>query len=44
MKVMPALIATVRDLFELYPSAKFLISATIRNEETLNCFLKACGQ
>ncbi|MDI1490112.1 MAG: hypothetical protein OHK93_001312 [Ramalina farinacea] len=42
MKVMPALIATVRDLFELYPSAKFLISATIRNEETLNCFLKAC--
>ncbi len=40
---MPALIATIRDLFELYPGIKFLISATVRNEETIVGFLRACG-
>ena len=42
-KSMPALIATIRDLFELYPKLKVLISAAVRNEETLKCFLEACG-
>ena len=42
-KSMSALIATIRELFELYPKLKVLISAAVRNEETLNCFLEACG-
>lgn len=40
---MPALIATIRDLFELYNGTRVLISATVRNEETLARFLRACG-
>ena len=39
----PPLVATMRDLFELYPKAEILISATVRNEDTLGAFLKACG-
>lgn len=42
-KSMPALIATIRDLFELYPKLKVLIAAAVRNEKTLKCFLDACG-
>ena len=42
-KSTPALVATIRDLFELYPRLKALISITVRNEETVNCFLDACG-
>ncbi|KAL2042081.1 hypothetical protein N7G274_005269 [Stereocaulon virgatum] len=42
IKSMPALIATMRDLFELYPKLKVLIAATRRNEETLQFFLAAC--
>ena len=42
-KSMPALVATIRDLFELYPRLKVLISVTVRNEETVKCFLDACG-
>ena len=41
---MPALVATIRDLFELYPKTEVVISATVRNEDTLDAFLKACGQ
>ena len=40
----PGLVATMRDLFELYPSVQILISATVRNEDTLSVFLKACGR
>ena len=40
---MPALIATIRDLFELYPQAIVLISATVRNQDTMAVFLGACG-
>lgn len=43
-KSMPALVATIRDLFELYPRLKALISVTVRNEETVKCFLDACGK
>lgn len=42
VKSIPALISTLRDLFELYPLIKVLISATVRNEETLASFTKAC--
>ena len=42
-KSMPALIATIRDLFELNLKLKVLISAAVRNEKTLECFLEACG-
>ncbi len=34
----------MRDLFELYPMTRMLISATVRNEDTLAAFLKACSQ
>lgn len=42
VKSVPALVATLRDLFELYPLIKVLISATVRNEETLASFVRAC--
>lgn len=42
LKSIPALISTLRDLFELYPQIKVLISATVRNVETLASFTKAC--
>ena len=37
----PSLVATLRELFELYPQIKVLISATARNEQTLAAFLEA---
>lgn len=37
----PSLIATMRDLFELYPRIDVLVSATVRNEQTVNCFIQA---
>ena len=37
----PSLIATIRELFELYPQIKVLISATARNEQTLAAFFEA---
>lgn len=40
----PALVTTIRDLFNLYPETKILISATVRNEDTLAAFLDACGK
>ncbi len=42
-KSMLALVATIRDLFELYPRLKVLISVPVRNEETVKGFLDACG-
>lgn len=38
----PALVATLGDLFEMYPQIKALISATVRNQETLTFFTQAC--
>jgi predicted nicotinamide N-methyase len=40
----PALVATLVDLVELFPSVEILIAATIRNETTFETFLKACGR
>lgn len=40
--VIPALIATIVDLFDLYPDIQVYISATQRNEATLNVFLEQC--
>ena len=42
-KGIPALIATLVDLVEMFPAVKILIAATIRNEETFENFLKVCG-
>lgn len=39
----PPLVATLRDLFDHYPYIKALISATVRNEQTLEVFTKACS-
>ena len=38
----PALTATIRDLFELYPKLRIIISATIRNTKTLQYFIASC--
>lgn len=40
----PALVLTLHDLFARYHDAKALISATLRNEKTLNAFMDACGE
>jgi predicted nicotinamide N-methyase len=42
-KGIPALVATLGDLVEMFPTAKILIAATIRNEETFGNFAKVCG-
>lgn len=39
----PSLVATLRDLFDRYAGIKALISATVRNELTLEAFTRACG-
>ncbi|TKX22800.1 hypothetical protein C1H76_4834 [Elsinoe australis] len=41
--VIPALVSTIRHVFEIWPAAKVIISATIRNEETFASFERACG-
>lgn len=41
---LPALVATLHDLLELFPDARILISSTIRNEETYTKFLGLCKQ
>ena len=41
---MPALVSTLDRLFALNPDAKALISATLRNEKTLDAFLNACSK
>jgi len=42
--VIPALVATIRNIFEKWPEANVLISATIRNEQTFAAFERACGK
>ncbi|KAJ5698202.1 hypothetical protein N7462_000207 [Penicillium macrosclerotiorum] len=41
--LVPLLISTVRDLFENYHVKQFIIAATLRNENTFQTFLDACG-
>jgi protein-lysine N-methyltransferase EEF2KMT len=41
---LPALVATLRDLLELFPAAQVLISSTVRNEETYEKFLGLCAK
>ncbi|OAA34606.1 hypothetical protein NOR_08364 [Metarhizium rileyi] len=43
-RVIPALVATLFDLFGLYPNVAVYISATERNAETYQRFLKVCRQ
>ncbi|KAH7067770.1 putative methyltransferase-domain-containing protein [Paraphoma chrysanthemicola] len=40
--VIPRLVSTMREFFELNPALNVLISATIRNEQTFETFLNAC--
>ncbi|RMJ23818.1 hypothetical protein PHISP_05312 [Aspergillus sp. HF37] len=40
--LIPPLISTLRDLFENYRLQTFIISATLRNEDTFGAFLNAC--
>ncbi|KAH7374368.1 putative methyltransferase-domain-containing protein [Pyrenochaeta sp. MPI-SDFR-AT-0127] len=40
--VIPRLVSTLREFFELNPALQVLISATIRNEQTFETFLNAC--
>ncbi|KAK2052276.1 hypothetical protein LY76DRAFT_555958 [Colletotrichum caudatum] len=42
--VIPALIATLHELFSLFPDVVVLISATQRNEATLEAFCSRCRQ
>ncbi|KAJ9667086.1 hypothetical protein H2201_002921 [Coniosporium apollinis] len=42
--VVPWLASTLRELFDLRPSLEAFISATIRNEDTFNAFVYACGR
>ncbi|KAI9873659.1 MAG: hypothetical protein M1830_010742 [Pleopsidium flavum] len=39
----PALVATLLDLFNKYPRIEALIAATVRNENTLKAFINACN-
>ena len=41
--VIPALVSSLRQLFEMNTSLRVLIAATIRNEETFETFLTACS-
>ncbi|KAL1980749.1 hypothetical protein VTN96DRAFT_3594 [Rasamsonia emersonii] len=40
--IVPLLISTIRDLFDQYGTKEFILSATIRNEETFQTFLDTC--
>lgn len=40
--VIPALVATLEELFALYPSVEVYLAATQRNHETFRVFLDAC--
>ncbi|KAI9728324.1 MAG: hypothetical protein M1834_007728 [Cirrosporium novae-zelandiae] len=42
LRIIPLLVSTLRDLFDEYPNIEVLISATVRKEETVACFVKAC--
>jgi len=38
----PALIATFREVFDLYPGVKIVLAATVRNETTFEMFTQRC--
>ena len=42
--VIPALVSTIREVFEFWPRANVVIAATIRNSDTFSAFEKACGE
>lgn len=42
VRVVPALVATFGDIFDLYPKVKILYAGTVRNPETFEVFLGAC--
>ena len=41
---LPSLVATLRDLFDLFPKAQVVIASTVRNEETYGKFLGLVGK
>ncbi|THZ38231.1 hypothetical protein D6C90_06471 [Aureobasidium pullulans] len=41
--VIPALVSTMRDMFEVWPHVQIIISATIRNSDTFAAFEYACA-
>ena len=41
--VIPRLVSTMAEFFDLNPALEILISATIRNEATFETFLNACS-
>jgi predicted nicotinamide N-methyase len=41
-RVIPALVGTVLELFDLFPTVEVYIAATQRNEETFSVFLDTC--
>jgi len=41
--VIPRLVSTLREFFELNPALRAFMSATIRNEQTFETFLNACS-
>lgn len=43
-EIIPLLVSTIDDLFTKYNTQEFIISATIRNEDTIQAFLNACGE
>ncbi|KAG8624412.1 hypothetical protein KVT40_007479 [Elsinoe batatas] len=40
--IIPALVSTIRHIFEIWPQVDVIISATIRNEDTFAAFEDAC--
>ncbi|KAF2248224.1 hypothetical protein BU26DRAFT_329496 [Trematosphaeria pertusa] len=40
--VIPALVSSLREFFELNPALQVLVAATIRNEQTFETFLNSC--
>ncbi|KAL3494302.1 putative methyltransferase-domain-containing protein [Aspergillus germanicus] len=40
--LVPLLVSTIRDLFDIYSLNEFVISATVRNEDTFRTFLDVC--
>jgi protein-lysine N-methyltransferase EEF2KMT len=43
-RVIPALVGTLAELFDLYPTVQILISATERNRDTFDAFIRVCQQ
>ncbi|KAI9372041.1 putative methyltransferase-domain-containing protein [Aspergillus egyptiacus] len=42
--LVPLLVSTIRDLFDNYALKHFIISATVRNEDTFRAFLDTCSK